>query len=294
MYSPGPFTDAATRSLFTGRDCLDDYSFFFKYSASPTNHYKIFKENGYETLGIFYLYYITGKNVTDYIDQIYYASGFVFTSEWFGQYSYYEEKAKNHTLTDIDIMLLSNRLKLTLDVWIKFYEDIVSDKDCRYMIEKCIGAFDVNSAIKVLKKEYESFLFNNEEYLYDFLIKGKCHILASLYGIDVEGYIDRDYLRNSVYLKHGADFKFFAKHNARANWWKNRPKARQVFYALKQYAKNRKLDGFSYNVPILCNPNSLLAFKDLPDCCYTYRNLNEFNTCIKDIIDKPQLALEKS
>lgn len=27
MYSPGPFTDAATRSLFTGRDCLDDYSF---------------------------------------------------------------------------------------------------------------------------------------------------------------------------------------------------------------------------------------------------------------------------
>lgn len=86
----------------------------------------------------------------------------MFTSEWFGQYSYYEEKAKNHTLTDIDIMLLSNRLKLTFDVWIKFYEDIVSDKDCRYMIENCIGAFDVNSAIKVLKKEYESFLFNNE------------------------------------------------------------------------------------------------------------------------------------
>lgn len=27
MYSPGPFTDAATRSLFTGRDCLDDYSY---------------------------------------------------------------------------------------------------------------------------------------------------------------------------------------------------------------------------------------------------------------------------
>lgn len=130
--------------------------------------------------------------------------------------------------------------------------------------------------------------------MYDFLIKGKSHILASLDGIDVEGYIDRDYLRNSVYSKHGADFKFFAKHNARANWWKKRPKARQVFYALKQYAKNRKLDGFSYNVPILCHPNSLLAFKDLPDCCYTYRNLNEFNTCITDIIDNPWLAREKS
>ena len=30
LYSHGPYTDAATRSLFTGRNCLDDYGYYFK------------------------------------------------------------------------------------------------------------------------------------------------------------------------------------------------------------------------------------------------------------------------
>ena len=29
LYSHGPYTDAATRSLFTGRDCLDDFGYYF-------------------------------------------------------------------------------------------------------------------------------------------------------------------------------------------------------------------------------------------------------------------------
>lgn len=28
LYSHGPYTDAATHSLFTGRDCLDDFGYF--------------------------------------------------------------------------------------------------------------------------------------------------------------------------------------------------------------------------------------------------------------------------
>ena len=27
MYSHGPYTDAATKSLYTGRNCLDDFAF---------------------------------------------------------------------------------------------------------------------------------------------------------------------------------------------------------------------------------------------------------------------------
>lgn len=294
MYSPGPFTDTATRSLFTGRDCLDDYSFYFKYSASPTNHYKVFKENGYETLGIFYPYYITGKNVTDYIDQVYYASGFVFTSEWFGQYSYYEEKAKNHTLSDTDILLLSKRLRLTFDVWIKFYKDILNEKECRYMIERCIGGFDIQNALSILEDESAKFNAAKEEYIYDFLSKGKSHVLATLDGINVEGYIDRDFLKEKVYNKHSKEFKYFSKQNTRANWWHNRPRLKQIFHAIKQLAKTKNIDGF------ICLANYYLCLKSFermqklsmsPNWQYEQSSYRHFETAKRAIenrkTDKP-------
>lgn len=244
MYSPGPYTDSATKSLFTGREGLDDYSFFFKYSASPTNHYKIFKENGYETIGVVYPYYIHGKSVSDYIDHIYYASGFVFSSEWFGLFSYYVDKAKSQALTENDIVLLSARMKLMFDAWIKFYEDIISSEECRAMILECIGEFNVQNALIELKKEYESFNVDKKSYIYKFLCQGNKHVLANIDKIDVEGYIDRQFLKDNIFLRYKNDFDFFTKENIKANWWKNRPRFKQIWNSLKELIKNRRLDNF--------------------------------------------------
>ena len=56
LYSHGPYTDAATRSLFTGRNCLDDYGYYFKLNTSPITHYKLFHDAGYETYDFHYPY----------------------------------------------------------------------------------------------------------------------------------------------------------------------------------------------------------------------------------------------
>ena len=241
MYSPGPFTDAATKSLFTGRDCLDDYSFFFKYSASPINHYKAFKERGFETIGIYYPYYISGKNVTDYIDNLYYASGFVFTSEWFGMFSYFADIIKSRTLTELECKLLNARLKLLFDVWIKFYNDIITTPASAIMIEKCIGDFYVSGALDILKTEYNSFLSNQNDYLIDFLKQGESHVLATLDKIDVEGYIDRNYLKEKVYGRFAEDFKYFKKENFKSNV-KRFPSIKRLLYTTKEIIKTNSLD----------------------------------------------------
>lgn len=242
MYSPGPFTDAATRSLFTGRDCMDDYSFFFKYSASPTNHYKIFKENGYETMGIYYPYYITGKNVTDYIDHIYYASGFVYISEWNGVFSYFQQDALDDKLSHDNLILLRSRIKLMFDVWIKFYQDIITDSECAIMIDKCIGEFDVRKALNILSDEYEQFKKHKDAYIYDLLKLGLKHKLASLDNIDCEGYIDREFIKEYVYKRHSKDIKFFDWTNKKANWWRNRPGIRRTLKAIRSCIVNKSLD----------------------------------------------------
>lgn len=46
---------------------------------------------------------------------------------------------------------------------------------------------------------------------------------------------------------------------------------------------NRVLDGFSFQIPVLCHPNSLLAFKDIPNCCYTYTDTTSFMKQISEI-----------
>ena len=56
---------------------------------------------------------------------------------------------------------------------------------------------------------------------------------------------------------------------------------------------NRVLDGFSYQVPVLCREQSLLAFKDLPDCCYTYMDADSFVKSVRRIVDFPEEANNK-
>lgn len=239
MYSPGPFTDAATKSLFTGRDCLDDYSFYFKYSASPTNHYKIFKNHGYETIGLYYPYYITGRNVTDYIDQIYYTSGFVFSSEWFGLFSYYTEKAKTKSLSNIDLLLLVKRTDLMFDVWLKFYKDIIFDKECSVMIDKLVKGCDVKKSYEALQSEFIKYSSNRELYIYKLLLEGKKHPLFNIDKMDVESYIDRDFLKLNVYKKYKKDLKTFKYLNFKANCFRNAPKLKQIIKALSKFGKTR-------------------------------------------------------
>ena len=57
---------------------------------------------------------------------------------------------------------------------------------------------------------------------------------------------------------------------------------------------NRVLDGFAYKVPLVCPPANLLAFKDLPDCCYTYSNTKSFMDAINAIRNNPKVASKKS
>lgn len=89
LYSYAPYTDAATRSLFTGRNCLDDYGYFFRTNTSPINHYKAFHDLGYETYDFNYPFYIIGDKQNENIDHRCYNSSFYFPSEWGGVYKYY-------------------------------------------------------------------------------------------------------------------------------------------------------------------------------------------------------------
>lgn len=57
---------------------------------------------------------------------------------------------------------------------------------------------------------------------------------------------------------------------------------------------NRVLDGFAYRVPVITRPQSLLAFENLPDCCYAYTDANSFEQTISVLGRSYDAALQKT
>ena len=239
MYSHGPYTDAATRSLYTGRRCLDDFAYYFKLNTAPTNHYKVFHDNGYETYGLYYPYYMVGEGMKKHIDHVYYTAGFIFGSEWGGCFYYYADIIKERRLNEDEILLLKKRVQLMLDVWEDYYNDAIHHPETVGMISDLIEGFDVQSGLQVIREEKERFAKTPEDYIYNFLREGKDHILAKLDGVDVDSKIDREFLNNGIYQYYTDFFRLAKKNNFKANWWNNRPSFERIIKCLVKYSKTR-------------------------------------------------------
>ena len=56
---------------------------------------------------------------------------------------------------------------------------------------------------------------------------------------------------------------------------------------------NKLLDGFAYKCPSIAEPQNLWAFKNLPNCCYTYTDATSLVSSINDIINNPKAVQEK-
>lgn len=246
LYSHAPYTDAATKSLYTGRNCLDDFSFFYRLNSAPDNHFKTFHDNGYETYGIYYPYYTIGSGIKKYIDHTFYSAGFIYKSEWGGLYSYYSEILKDRPLNEDEIRLLKSRIELMFDSWLSFYKDVIDNPQTVFLIDGAIKDVDILQKYEQLSNEYRKFAENAEDYITDLLQEGLSHTLARLDDIDIDTCLDRRQLKNEVYDKYKFLFEKFKKSNFKANVFKNAPSFKRLFYGVSNYFKSRNIDELKF------------------------------------------------
>lgn len=217
IFSYGPYTDAATKGLFCGNRTLDDYGYYFGINSSKYNHYKIFKENGYETYGLFYPYYLISTDKQKDIDHHIYTSGFVFSSVWFGKFLYYQNIKKKRELTSDEYLVTGKCLELIFDCWESFYEDILSKEESSILIETLMKKEDVSKSLMMLKQEEKSYLENKTFYIDNLLDKGMDHQLAKIDTINIDGLANREFIKEKVYKKHHQFFKELDKKTVRLN-----------------------------------------------------------------------------
>lgn len=242
LYSHGPYTDAATRSLFTGRNCLDDFGYYFKWNTSPITHHKMFHDAGFETIALGYTYGMWGPTITDCIDKHIYTTGMKFGSEWGGIFAYYYDVIKNRSLDSDDYLLLKERFSLLFCVWIKYYDDLINEPISSIALKENIKGIDLLASKAFLIKEHEKFQSNPKGYIDDFLDKGLSHPLCDFNNIDISTTIDVDYL-NKVTKDYKSLFRTIHRNNIKANLFRLFPSPKRLFNAIQ---KKRETGDSSY------------------------------------------------
>lgn len=241
LYSHGPYTDAAKTSLFTGRNCLDDFGYYFRENTSPITDFKLFNDLGYETYCLSYPFWLYGKNIRKYIDHRVYTASFVFGSEWGGMFKYYSELSKVRKLTDIERLLLRKRFSLFFDSFKWYLEDVASNKESNMLINRCNEGIDLEDKIKIINEEYKLFEDDPFSYIDNFNNLGLNHILADLDTSHVDSLIDGVFL-DRVFNDYESFFKKAIWNNFRANFFRSMPSLKRIIWGLKRYLKTRNID----------------------------------------------------
>lgn len=246
LYSHGPYTDAATHSLFTGRDCLDDYGYYFKLNTAPIHHYKIFHDAGYETYDFNYPYYIIGNDVNKYIDHSIHTSGFIYESEWGGIFKFYHEKIKEKPLNKIELILLKKRINLMFESWERYLLDCTTQSDSMILHKEILKNYDSKKALNTLRNEKEIFNKDPYKYIDNFIKQGKNHILVNLDPTGIETYINKDFIDNYINKKYNFFFNNITWKNLRANIWSNFPSFKRIIFSIKKYIKTKDNNNFTF------------------------------------------------
>lgn len=246
LYSHGPYTDAATHSLFTGRDCLDDFSYFFKLNTAPVHHYKAFHDAGYETYDFDYPYYIIGSDVAKYIDHEIYATGFIYGSEWGGIFSHYHDIIHERPLNNDELLLLKKRLEVMFESWERYLSNTIYKPESMVVHKEILKSYDTRKALDRLKGEEAKFKKDPFGYIDDFIKQGQNHLLSTLDTSGIETYIDNDFIDNYIEKKYGKFLDKVGRLNFRANVLKNMPSLKRIAFALNKYRKTKNYENLLF------------------------------------------------
>lgn len=242
VFSYGPYTDAASNGLFCGGRTLDDYGYYFGINTTEYNHYRVFKENGYETVGLYYPFYLIGPKIEKYIDHSIYTSIFFYEGIWTGKYQYYAEKKKESQLTDLEYKILIKFTYLLFDCW-KVYYDNLNNYESGSIINRVKNS-DVDGKT-LLVSEYNKFIEDEVLYINSILELGMNHPLAKINDYDWNRYVRKDTLKK-IFKKYKSFFGDLERMELKLNLNNNFPDARHIFRGIMGVLDKKRREDFRY------------------------------------------------
>lgn len=246
IYSYGPYTDAASNALYTGNPTMNDFGYYYGINSSNYNHYRIFKENGYETYGLYYPYYLLSSKVTQYIDHSIYTSGFWYKAVWGGKLEYYAELLKSRELSNDEKKVVIHFLELLFDILYTFYDN-VEKQECATLIIKQIREHRNDQYGKeLLNIEYDKFNNDKEKYMMGVLQEGMNHPLSKINEFNPDLFAHKAYIQKNIYQKYKDFFNKLNKLNILRNCKNGTISFKKSIKYIKKYSKSGDKNDLRY------------------------------------------------
>ncbi len=245
IFSYGPYTDAATIGLYNGVPTLSNFGYYYGVNSSEYNHFRVFHDNGYETFGLFYPYYLLSSKVRKDIDHPIYTSGFKYASVWHGKFEYSANIKKKRPLTDWEYDFLEKCLEMVFDCWSGFYEDIESSKEAGSITETLFDSTIGGGGYAQLKEEIKDYYSDKRKYLDRVLEQGMNHNLAKINEFDYGKQQDYEFL-GEIYRRNKKFFKKLKGYNLKKNLIYNPFDFKKAIRCLAKYIKTRDVKFFRY------------------------------------------------
>lgn len=265
VYSYGPYTDAATIGLYCANPTLENYGYYFGINTSKYNHFKIFKNAGYNTFGLFYPYYLISSKTKKDIDNPIYTAGFKYESVWGGKLKYYQDIKKTRELSDLEYKLIEKCMNMVFDCWLGFYSDI-EDSHSACIINNLKDDSIKRTGLVGLNKEYNKYMSNPRDYIDDLLSLGLNHPIAKINEFDYGAEKYKKFLKE-IYKKHNREMKTISRVNYRYAL-KNSPiKASKATKQMMKFLSSRSKEDLRYfiNYGMLFFANNMMIKRSLAD-----------------------------
>lgn len=201
IYSYGPYTDAATIGLYNGIPTLSNFGYYYGINSSDYNHFRVFNENGYETYGLFYPYYLLSSKVRKYINHPIYTCGFKYSSVWNGKFEYFSKIREKRNLTDFEYKMMEKCVEMVFNCWIGFYEEINKNAESQIIVKTLYDKTINGLGLSQLKIEFKKFDNNRRDYINELLTLGMNHPLARVNEFDYGKECDKQFLKE-IYKRH--------------------------------------------------------------------------------------------
>lgn len=281
VYAQGPFTEAGTKGLLTGRDTLEDEGYFLRYHKSKTFITNIFKDVGFETYSLIYPTCLYSNWIFDKIDKVYYTSGMLFDVFWEQKFIHYADYYKRGKFDERDMNDCIELFDVIFFAWIKFLEP--QSEENRVLLSRFDRNYDYNKHFGIINEEYNKFKTDKKEYVKQYLSVAPKHPLNCVKSEFTKEFICHKEI-NEALTEHRAFQRMLRHKQFWYNAINNRLTFNNIFSMLKRIGRGMNKYSFGelvYYIKTLTRGIDLKRYKDGDD----YKPILSAKTQIDQILN---------
>lgn len=214
VYAQGPFTEAGTKGLLTGRDTLDEEGYFLRYHKAKTFITNVFKDAGFETYSLIYPTCLYSDWIFEKLDHILYTSGMLFHVFWEQKLIHYVQFYQTGKFDQRDMRDCIELFDVIFTGWLHFLNPDFPDN--KILLQRFDTEYDYAGNYAIIRREMDKLQADPEGYVRSYLTTAPDHPVHGVKAEFTANFICHEAI-NAAFAEHEG----FQRLLSRKQFWAN-------------------------------------------------------------------------